>query len=273
MKKQRIKVKPKKPTRWWTKTRVLYQMSNEKKEATFEEFKSKYFNKAEYDKYVNELMESDFWKKLSSNRKYNRYHCDSGINPKAMRNLYAWIRKYKPNVLLETGIKHGFSTSIFLYALHSNKKGVLISVDSWRDSDRGLYVPKELTKRWIEIVCPTSLYLPLVDFNIDFFCHDSAHTVKDMTLEYEWALKHMKKGLITSHDVGTNNAFFDFVKKHNLKWYLVETAAPARFGLGVAEVGVDSSKTMLFNLFSFITTIYNLIKELLNNPQSLNKNK
>ncbi len=49
--------------------------------------------------------------------------------------------------------------------------------------------------------------------------HDSEHTYENMQWEFRTAWKCLRKGgLFLSHDVGANEAFFDFMKEVGILW-------------------------------------------------------
>jgi hypothetical protein len=54
---------------------------------------------------------------------------------------------------------------------------------------------------------------------IDCFIHDSLHTYEHMTWEYRTVWKHLRSGgLLLSHDIGGNEAFFEFMQEKAISW-------------------------------------------------------
>lgn len=161
------------------------------------------------DSYVIELEENI--KGTSRKAKQEGWH--TGVSYSSGRMLYNLVKKTRPNVVVETGVAKGVSTSYILAALNDNKKGRLISVDILKDA--GFLVDKDLKSRW-DFKCGTSLeVLPQLPVpHIDMFIHDSQHTYDTMMFEYQWAYPRLKKGgVLLSHDINKNDAFFDFAKE------------------------------------------------------------
>jgi len=224
----------------WKKGRVLYELSKESKKKSYHNFLNNYFSQKEIDNYGLELMNSAFYKKFR-HQKAN-FELDRGpICMNSLQFLYCLIRKYKPQVFIETGIHFGGSTAIILFGLHMNQQGKLISIDKWTEAPIehiGYFVPDDLKYRWEPIKGFTRDVLPTLNDSFSFFLHDSAHSYRNMTMEYEWATKHIdKEGFIISHDIGANNSFFDFCANHNLQYFLIESDFSGRYSLGIVQVG------------------------------------
>lgn len=221
----------------WKKDRILYQMTEEERKNLYISFLDKYLTTAELIDYTNELFNSKFWQNLQEMRKekYKKYGRDLGMYSATLQILFSLIRKYKPKLLVETGVHFGLSTAVFLYAMKLNQQGKLISIDNWDSEECGCYVTKDISTRWELKIGKSMDILPNLNWElIDFFCHDSAHTYKNMWDEYRWAIGRVKQGgLIISHDVGSSNAWFEFVKKYNLEWYLVKTAIKKAYATGI----------------------------------------
>lgn len=141
--------------------------------------------------------------------------------------LYLITRLIRPNCVVETGVSAGASSTYILCALHDDKKGKLYSIDLPPDNlpsgkATGWVVPDSLRDRWsIHIGDSKELLHPLLNDlgEIDFFIHDSLHTYNHMLWELRTAWKHLRRcGLFLSHDVGANDAFFDFMKEKRISW-------------------------------------------------------
>lgn len=152
--------------------------------------------------------------------------------------LYLLVRKYKPEVVVETGVAEGLSTAYILCAMHENGKGHLYSVDlppalaatleidggcthtyqladgqSHRQFSVGYFVPDRVKSRWTLVLGDARTELPpLLEKlgKIDLFFHDSLHTLEHMTWEYDTAWPYIiDGGLLLSHDVLWNRAFYN----------------------------------------------------------------
>lgn len=185
--------------------------------------------------YVHHLLPDRFTKHLME----NGFEANSGIE----FILYSIIRKYKPEIVVETGVAHGGSSAFILCAMHENFKGHLYSIDlppydacvkidvdgrkvledgqKWYISSQGAFVPEYLKERWTLINGDAKKELPILLEKIgkmDIFFHDSLHTYEHMLFEYETAWSHIKNhGFLLSHDVIWNKAFLEFSKKVNSK--------------------------------------------------------
>lgn len=133
--------------------------------------------------------------------------------------LYALCKIIKPDIVVETGVAYGTSSSYILQALYENKKGALYSIDSifspWQTKEMiGSAIPSELKSRWNLILDSSSkklstLLKSLSEINV--FFHDSLHTSKNMTFEFETAWPFIKSGgFLLSDDISGNNAFHKF---------------------------------------------------------------
>lgn len=159
------------------------------------------------------------------------------LNNKA-QILYFIIRKHKPEIVVETGVAAGESTSIILQAIRDNKKGKLYSIDlpfQWyvygnhklhldslaAGQKPGYLIPERLKKDWVLTLGNTQNKLPFLLKKlkkIDIFFHDSEHTNKVMSFEYKTSWAYIKKGgYLLSDDVNYTNAFTRFSKRNKAK--------------------------------------------------------
>lgn len=141
--------------------------------------------------------------------------------------LYLMIRLLQPRCVVETGVSTGASSTYILCALHDNDYGKLYSIDLPPDKPpigkpSGWVIPQTLKGRWsLHIGDSKDLLQPLLNDlgEIDFFIHDSLHTYNHMLWEFRAAWRYLgPRSLFLSHDVGANNAFFDFMKEKGISW-------------------------------------------------------
>lgn len=141
--------------------------------------------------------------------------------------IYALVRLLEPETVVETGVADGTTSAYILQALEDNGRGHLHSIDV--PSERlppgkapGWIVDDDLRHRWTLQIGPSSeLLRPLLSElrSIDVFLHDSLHTYDNMLFEYRAAWPFLKtSGLLLSHDVGRNAAFFDFAREVGKGW-------------------------------------------------------
>jgi len=130
----------------------------------------------------------------------------------------------KPDVVVETGVAYGQSSSYILQAMKENDNGILYSVDNifrpWESLEMiGNAIPQNLRKRWKLVVGSSVAKLEEIlrsKKTIDVFLHDSLHTYKNMLFEYNTSWPFIKKdGFLISDDVPENNAFLDFYSMIN----------------------------------------------------------
>jgi len=168
-----------------------------------------------------ELHFKDYFKKLENEKfpsKKKPYPIDYSIINDSRLFLYGLCKIMKPDIIVETGIAYGQSSSYILKALKENNKGILYSIDNvfrpWESLEMiGNAIPQNLRKRWKLVVGSSVVKLEetLQYKTIDVFLHDSLHTYKNMLFEYNTSWPFIKKnGFLISDDVSENNAFLDF---------------------------------------------------------------
>ncbi len=132
--------------------------------------------------------------------------------------IYVVPRAAAPEVVVETGVAHGISSTFILAAMEAGRSGRLISVELSRDPRVGQMVPQELRPRWTLRLGDSLRMLPgiLADHpSIDMFVHDSRHSYRHMWREFTLIWPHMAPGgILCAHDILKNNAFPRFVRKY-----------------------------------------------------------
>jgi len=132
---------------------------------------------------------------------------------------------------VETGIAHGYSSTIILKAMELNDLGSLISIDAsdhfeicGKTTPIGWVVPDELRKRWSIRLGLSSEVLPTITESIDIFYHDSSHTEENMMNEYKWARNNLKhNGILISDDIDDNRAWVNFHESNRDMKELIRT--------------------------------------------------
>jgi cephalosporin hydroxylase len=137
--------------------------------------------------------------------------------------LYAAARALKPQIVVETGVANGVSSSYLLLAMQKNCTGELHSIEMGDSSvilkgqPAGWVVPKQLRERWTLHIGLSEAILPGLLPSlppVDLFIHDSLHTYEHMMLEFELAFPYLKAGgLLLADDAMWNASFPDFVRK------------------------------------------------------------
>jgi len=154
---------------------------------------------------------------------------------------YALVRAVKPEVILETGVASGVSTSYLLLALKMNGRGKLSSIelgDSTYLPPRcppGWLVPEGLRNRWKIYIGDSRILLASVAQELaplDVFIHDSLHTHDHMLFEFDQAFPFLRPGgIMVADDALWNPAFNEFSARVHA------TAARVIRGVGVLRKG------------------------------------
>ena len=135
---------------------------------------------------------------------------------------YYVCRALRPEVVIETGVAYGVTSTCLLQALAQNGTGGLWSIDLpplGRDAAAhvGTLVPASLRDRWQLNRGVSRRLLPRVLAQlgrVDVFIHDSLHTYSNMLWEFEtiWPVL-APGGMLIADDAGDNGAFADFASK------------------------------------------------------------
>jgi len=145
--------------------------------------------------------------------------------------LYVLVRWLQPEVFLETGVLHGFSSAFILQAMKENGQGRLVSIDlPHRDEqfvDQGTHplpagrqpgwaIPIDLLDRHDLRLGDAVRLLPsyfLSEKCPDIFLHDSDHDYAHMAFELALAYKNLASGsLLIVDNIEWNTAFQDFCR-------------------------------------------------------------
>lgn len=195
------------------------------------------------DRYIDEIENNECI--IESNKTLGKI--ESGTKPPARSvALYILTRYFKPDVCIETGVRHGESTIYILEALKKNENGKLYSIDVPSpelpdNASPGWIIPEKSRDRWSLTIGKSQDELePLLEDlgNVDLFYHDSYHKYPLMDWEFNTALEYMGDGIVSSHDINRNHAFLELCSKTSSTVNIVE---PYRIGgkglFGFAFVG------------------------------------
>ena len=149
------------------------------------------------------------------------------INPNYGPVLYAMVRNLRPDVVVETGVASGISSTFFLEAMERNGKGRLYSIDLPSpnahlipaERETRWLVPERLKGRWELILGDARQELPALLTSlgeVDCFLHDSDHSFEHMTWEFTLAYPRIRPdGILLSDDITANRAWDEFVRQHD----------------------------------------------------------
>jgi predicted O-methyltransferase YrrM len=147
------------------------------------------------------------------------------LNPNYGPVLYAVVRLLRPRVVVETGVGSGVSSTFFLNAMERNGVGMLYSIDLPLPGEHllperketGWIVPDTLRERWRLVLGDARQELPALLERlgmVDGFFHDSDHSYRHMTWEFDLAYPHVHPGgVLLSDDITSNDAWSDFVSR------------------------------------------------------------
>jgi predicted O-methyltransferase YrrM len=149
---------------------------------------------------------------------------------------YAICRALRPRVVVETGVGSGVTTSFILQALAANDEGHLWSIDLppiGAEQFAGSFVPQHLRSRWTLLRGRSRDLLPPLLNDLpapDIFLHDSLHTTRNMTFEFQAAWQKMNDGgILLSDDIHMSKAFARFIADKQIGLSLVGNRFGAAF--------------------------------------------
>jgi predicted O-methyltransferase YrrM len=184
----------------------------------------------EVDAVLAELDSSGFLQELGERlAPYSNIKTGSMLSPLRAPVMYSFIRLFKPETVVETGVASGVSTAVILKAMSANGRGRLYSIDLKASPETdpfvrlppgkqpGWLVPEDLQDRWEFHAGKSSDVLPALLPKlgaIDVFIHDSLHTYENMRYEYREAYPYVRSGgVIASDDVTWNSAWPEMVQE------------------------------------------------------------
>jgi hypothetical protein len=155
--------------------------------------------------------------------------------------LYGLARALKPQVVIETGVAAGVSTSFLGAAMVENRRGSLYSLElpapaqstgathddgavfDWPDKGVGWAIPAEirhrLRDRHLLILEDVRTALPRLLArcpSVDLYFHDDLHTPDHMRWQYELVWPHIAPGGVLASD-DANIGWIDFCKRVGLR--------------------------------------------------------
>jgi len=205
-------------------------------------YKIKFNQNTIKDIFQNEKLIRSINESIQKNNIFRTRKFDSILEFYVFRNLlYFLIREIKPDIVIETGVLHGLTSTWILQALEDNKKGKLISIDlpmrEWEkymgsrpigpgseveedelgDQDSGWIVPNYLRDRWELVLGPSEVELVKICNQldkVDLFVHDSDHSYKNMKFECDFILEKYPEAKIVIDDFYHNNYTFELLSSN-----------------------------------------------------------
>jgi hypothetical protein len=169
-------------------------------------------------------------------KQYGRVRPDSPIpfSIGRFRVWYAIVRRFKPDVVVETGVHDGLSSTLILRAMARNDRGRLISIDlpsidlPIGVDGPGWLVPDYLKSRWCLSIGDARQLLPVLAKRyapIDIFIHDSDHTAEFQEFEYRTVKPLLSESGLLLTDDAIPEMFSDLAEAWGSTAFLVPGAA------------------------------------------------
>ena len=142
-------------------------------------------------------------------------------DPLLGRLCYTICRAVKPEIFVETGVAYGVTSAFLLQALKVNGGGKLYSIDrapAQPNAEKfvGTLIPADLRDNWHLYRGRSLKILPGLLSKlkkIDIFMHDSRHTYKNMSSEFQLVAPYLaEKSILMSDDVNRNVAFQEWIE-------------------------------------------------------------
>lgn len=185
-------------------------------------------NKEDFHTVFEECHKQDCFNEAQNKLRQLRPGSGRGEMGREAETLYSMVRLLKPDRIIETGVGAGISSTYILRALQLNGRGRLYSIDLPDATGlSGWAVPDQLKQCWDLRLGSSKDLLPSLlreTGPIDLFLHDSDHSYQHMMFEFRMMWPHLhENGLFLAHDVGRNDALFDFCKEVGISWTKVRT--------------------------------------------------
>lgn len=149
--------------------------------------------------------------------------------------LLMLVRLTRPEVIFETGVFDGRSSTVILQTMQENGSGQLVPAVGTIDGSSlppGWLVPDPLRERYrLERGDAHELLPKLFEEypRVDVFFHDSLHTYDHMRFEFELAWPHIPEGeVLVGDDIFCNEAFHEFCLEHARPYVCVQTIGATR---------------------------------------------
>lgn len=165
--------------------------------------------------------------------------------------VYILVRAMKPERVVETGVRPGYTTAWILSALEANGVGALSSLGPGPTVGRvsgvanvtvGQFVPPSLRTRWTLVLGNTEEHLrTLLESGgaVDLFLYDNGPDVNRARFELRTAWSALSsRGVLLAHHTESNTAWAEFCAAQGLRPQVFDAGPPPMGALGVrARVG------------------------------------
>lgn len=158
------------------------------------------------------------------------WECSSLHRPEG-QTLYALVRYYRPEMVLEYGRWTGCSTTHIAEALEANGAGRVISCDIY---PRPPAIPERLLERCVIHAANGLLHLDSMASDHTFIWEDTDHSYETTRRFWELAIARLKPGgIMVSHDVPALERERRAIEDAGVTDYIALRVPPSDCGLGV----------------------------------------
>ena len=160
--------------------------------------------------------------------------------------LYLIVRASRPERVVETGVRPGYSTFWLLAALEANGTGELTSLgpgptagraSAVRDVSVGQFVPPSLRTRWTLALGNSEDRLREIlsgSNGVDLFFYDNGPVASRARFELRAAWEALSpRGILLSHHIEANSAWSDFCRNQGATPSVVDPGPPPMGGLSL----------------------------------------
>ena len=160
--------------------------------------------------------------------------------------LYLIVRGARPKVVIETGVRPGYSTAWILAALEANGEGQLTSLGPGPTAGRptgvhdvtvGQFVPPALRSRWTLALGNTEDRLREIlgsAHHVDLFFYDNGPSAARARFELHAAWEVLSdRGILLAHHIDANPAWTDFCRLQGVSPQVLDAGPPPMGALGV----------------------------------------
>jgi hypothetical protein len=200
-------------------------------------------------------QDRSFFDWLSSRYRLVRRDSPVAFNLGRFKVWYAIVRLSSPNLVLETGVHDGLSSSLILRAMARNNHGCLVSLDL-PDLDLpigvegpGWLVPDELKSRWRLRLGDSRRVLRALAREhapVDIFIHDSDHSPHFQSFEYRTVRPYLAQDGLLLGDDAIPELMMRLAKEWGASPFLVAGAAPET-GIMLAGMRFLNGSTGVFS--------------------------
>lgn len=160
--------------------------------------------------------------------------------------LYLLVRSHRPQRVIETGVRPGYTTAWILAALEANGEGSLHSLgpgptghrnQAVRDVTVGQFVPPALRSRWTLVLGNTedNLRELLAEQRpVDLFLYDNGLDADRARFELHSAWAALSpRGILLAHHVDANPAWSDFCHAQGVREQILDPGPPRLGAVGM----------------------------------------